>query len=93
LSYDDLYYYTLEDLRTIVEGRDQELRNNWEIARYQIYFNGVFNGQKWKKPQDVEKFPWEKTTNQQTTLTDNLAERIRQAEELRKKIKLGNNGS
>lgn len=93
MSYDDLYYYTLEDLRLIADGKNQELRTAWEIARWQTFMDGRLNGQKWKKPQDIEKFPWEKPTKQQTTLTDNLAEKLRQAEEIRKNIKKGNNGS
>jgi hypothetical protein len=61
LSYNDLFYYTLEDLDLMLKGKDEEMKVVWEAARLAGVISAGVHLQKKKrmKPQDFYRFPWE----------------------------------
>lgn len=70
---------------SLMEMIDHADRNLWECCRMQMYIIAQVNSKKKLKPKDIMKFPWEKASAEETNITNNDIERLKQKAELMKK--------
>lgn len=88
LSYNDLFYYSLDDLDLMLEGKDYELKQMWEAARLAGHLALMPNlkPHAQKDPKRHWQFAWEQNSSNANPITDDDFDKF---SELHKKIKDG----
>ena len=95
LSYNDLFYLSISDLKHLIKGHEIDIKDSWERERVGAYISAGPYLKKGTTPQTLFPFPWDAKHVKQFNM-ENIHERIgefkKRIEEHKKRVAAKKNG-